>query len=77
MHLYLEPIDVHIQQHQPVVVCWRGKLYEVECILETWSSRRAWWGQEDSRTYYLMMTNRGVIEIYSGNSGWMLSRMWD
>jgi hypothetical protein len=77
MHLYLEPIDVHTQQELPITVCWRGRLFDVERILETWSSRHAWWGREDIRTYYLMMTSRGVIEIYSGTDGWMLSRVWD
>lgn len=77
MHLYLEPIDVQTRDHVPATVCWRGRLYEVERILERWTSRSHWWGQEDIRTYYVVVTTRTVLEIYSSPHGWMLSRIWD
>lgn len=77
MHLRMEPIDVSAQKNMPTAFCWRGNLYEVEQILEQWSAREQWWGKDDRREYFLIITTQGVMEIYSGRQGWMLSRVYD
>lgn len=76
MHLLMEPIDVSFHA-KPRAFCWRGKLYEVEQVLETWSARTDWWGTEEQREYFMLLTERGVMEIFRGNSGWILSRIVD
>ena len=81
----MEPIDVATTSQQPNRFCWRGRLYEVETILETWTWRGRWWlsdaqGSElrdEKREYYLLMTDAGVVEIFDGKDGWMLSRIVD
>ncbi len=77
MHLLMEPIDVVRQQSEPTAFCWRGSLYQVEQVLESWSARGQWWGTEDRREYYMLLTQRGVMEIFCGQEGWMLSRIVD
>lgn len=61
----------------PQAFCWRGALYEVECVLERWSARSEWWGAEEQREYFMLLTQRGVMEIFHGRGGWMLSRIVD
>ena len=61
----------------PTAFCWQGRLFEVETVLEEWSARGEWWGKEDRREYFLLMTQNGVMEIFRGTSGWMLSRIFD
>lgn len=69
MKLLMEPIDVAEQPSGPVQLCWRGRLYEVERILEMWTSRTQWWSaaaagtSDDTRKYYLLLTTDGVMEI--------------
>ena len=85
MKLLMEPIDVATGKPStssappvsPTAFCWRGRLYEVETVLEEWSARGDWWGKEERRTYYLLMTTNGVLEIFRGREGWMLSRIYD
>lgn len=77
MRLVTEPIDVAELSQQPNAFCWRGRLFEVERVLEQWSARGTWWGREDRRDYFLLMTTTGVMEIYRGTDGWMLSRIYD
>jgi len=77
MKLMMEPIDVSARTATPTAFCWQGRLFEVENVLETWSARGEWWGHEDQREYYLLMTTRGVMEIFRGREGWMLSRIYD
>lgn len=77
MKLITEPIDVSHHSQQPKAFCWRGQLFEVERVLENWTARGTWWGKDDRRDYYLLMTTNGVMEIYCGRDGWMLSRIFD
>ena len=77
MHLILSPIDVAQRNATPTAFCWKGYLYEVESVLETWTARGQWWGREDQREYFMLMTTNGVMEIYLGREGWMLSRVYD
>ena len=92
MKLMMEPIDVvtgvdpgprtqdpgpRTQDPRPRALCWRGRLFEVETVLEEWTARGHWWGKEDSRAYFLLMTSNGVLEIFKGSEGWMLSRIFD
>ncbi|MBI2794149.1 MAG: hypothetical protein HYX66_05805 [Ignavibacteria bacterium] len=83
MKLLMEPIDVAEQPAGPARFCWRGRLYEVERILETWTSRTQWWtasaagASDDKREYYLLLTTHGVMEIFYSPRGWMLSRLLD
>lgn len=72
----MQPIDVAADP-DPTAFCWQGKLFEVECVLESWTSRGNWWGSEEYREYYMLLTQRGVVEIFSGRTGWMLSRIVD
>jgi len=77
MKLMMEPIDVSATAATPTAFCWQGRLFEVENVLETWSARGEWWGREDKREYYMLMTTSGVMEIFRGREGWMLSRIYD
>lgn len=78
MKLLLEPIDVSLDNNLPQVICWRGGTYPVERILDNWSSRGPWWGCDEFRSYLLLMTTNGVMEIFhSSISGWTLSRIFD
>jgi len=85
MKLKMEPIDVAVKAEQPQRFCWRGKLYVVESVIDTWTWRGRWWmadiegamERDDKRDYYLLMTDAGVVEIFAGNEGWMLSRISD
>ncbi len=62
---------------QPRAFCWQGLLYEVETVLETWSARCEWWGTEEQREYFLVLTQMGVMEIFQSKQGWILSRVFD
>ena len=77
MHLVMKEIDVVEKDKTPTAFCWKGHLYEVEQVLETWSAREQWWGNADRREYYLLITTNGVVEIFHGRAGWMLSRVYD
>ena len=73
-----EPMDVAQQHQTPYMVCWRGGTYAVERIIDSWTSRGPWWGNDETRGYMLLITSSGVMEIYHSNiCGWMLSRMYD
>lgn len=76
MHLLMEPIDV-AGLTTPTAFCWKGFLYEVDCVLESWTARGEWWGKEERREYFMLLTQRGVMEIFKGNEGWVLSRIVD
>lgn len=53
-------------------------MYQVEQVLETWTYRSKWWtNKEETREYMLLITTNGVMEIYHGTEGWMLSRVYD
>ncbi|HLP29684.1 MAG TPA: hypothetical protein VK147_13690 [Candidatus Didemnitutus sp.] len=78
MKLLLEPIDVGCRNNTPYVVCWRGGAYDVERVLDAWSSRGPWWGIDEVRDYILLETTSGVMEVYkSGQNSWILSRIFD
>lgn len=78
MKLLLEPIDVGCRAGIPYIVCWRGGAYDVERVIDTWSTRGPWWGTDERRTYLLLETTSGVMEIYrSYLQGWVLSRLFD
>ncbi len=78
MKLLMEPIDVSLTRNLPSIICWRGGTYDVEKVIDTWSSRGPWWGRDERRRYLLLMTTSGVMEIFHSNlSGWMLSRIFD
>ncbi|RPI67644.1 MAG: hypothetical protein EHM43_07110 [Ignavibacteriae bacterium] len=77
MKLLMEPIDVAEHAAAPSAFCWQGRLFEVETVLENWSARGTWWGIDDRREYYLLMTQNGVMEIFRSRNGWMLSRVYD
>jgi hypothetical protein len=78
MKILLDTIDVQCHNQVPTLICWRGGVYYVEHILETWTYRSDWWtGKEDVREYMLLETSNGVIEVYNSNEGWKLSRMYD
>lgn len=66
-----------VRATEPRAFCWRGQLYEVEGVLESWLARGQWWGAEDYREYYMLLTQRGVMEVFKGREGWMLSRIVD
>lgn len=75
-------LPAHTQQarildNTPVAFCWRGQLYEVENVLERWLARGEWWGTEEQREYYMLLTQRGVMEVFNGREGWVLSRIVD
>ncbi|HCN04746.1 MAG TPA: hypothetical protein DIS79_03930 [Bacteroidetes bacterium] len=77
MHLYNETIDVSCKQDIPQLVAWRGGVYHVDRVLDTWTARHAWWTTEEFRRYLLLETTMGVMEIYLGPRGWVLSRVFD
>lgn len=78
MKILLEAIDVQCRNNKPQAVCWRCGVYQVEQILETWTYRSKWWtNKEETREYMLLITTNGVMEIYHGTEGWMLSRVYD
>jgi len=78
MKLLMEPIDVSFTRNLPSIICWRGGTYDVEKVIDAWSSRGPWWGRDEMRSYLLLMTTSGVMEIFHSNlSGWMLSRIFD
>jgi len=77
MKLFLDQIDVQCKNNIPTLVCWRGGVYPVEHILETWTSRTAWWSADEAREYMLLETTNGVMEVYRSANGWILSRLFD
>jgi len=78
MKILLEAIDVQCRNNKPLAVCWRSGVYQVEQVLETWTYRSKWWtNKEETREYMLLITTNGVMEIYHGTDGWMLSRVYD
>lgn len=92
MKILLEAIDVQCKRNTngntvngdgakgpvPMAICWRSGVYQVEQILETWTYRSKWWtNKEETREYMLLITTNGVMEIYHGTEGWMLSRVYD
>lgn len=77
MKLYLDQIDVQCSNNVPTLICWRGGVYAVDRVLETWTSRTAWWSAEDVREYMVVETSNGVMEVYRTAAGWTLSRLFD
>jgi hypothetical protein len=62
---------------QPSAVCWRGGMYVIVHVLDSWTWRSTWWGREEQRDYMLIETSNGVMEVYRTDTRWMLSRMFD
>jgi hypothetical protein len=84
MKLILEHIDVEAPASKqqlaplcPTCIVWRNGVYKVHCLLEWWTYRGTWWGNEEQRTYMLVETSHGVMEIFYHPAGWMLSRLFD
>ncbi len=77
MRLIHEPIDVSPPNGIPQHLVWRHTSHHVIDVLDSWSSRRQWWTRDETRRYLLVRTNAAVMEIYSTDQRWMLSRIAD
>jgi hypothetical protein len=78
MKLVLESIDVGCQSSVPYVICWRSGTYNVETVIDSWSTRGPWWTSDEQREYLLVSTSCGVMEIYHSTiQGCMISRLYD
>ncbi len=78
MKLHLESIDVQLAGTAPTAVCWRGGVYPVQQVIDTWWSAGPWWEDSEERTYLLIETTSGVMEIFrSSTRGWMLARTFE
>ncbi|MEW6284030.1 MAG: DUF6504 family protein [Candidatus Eremiobacterota bacterium] len=77
MRQIMEPVEV-----RPGAFLWRGQVYPVRQVLETWSYRGRWWSDPslagERRTYYRLSAAGGVFELFRRHDGaWFLSRVLD
>jgi len=72
-----ETVTVTLLNNVPATIVWRGTLHTVIAMLDSWSSRRAWWNNDEYRHYMLLHTTTAVLEVYRIHSTWILSRIAD
>ena len=70
-------VEVLTHRNRPQVVVRRGIRYTVERVVDWWVIRGRWWHREERRVYFTLVTERGIIEVYHGEGGWVLSRVAD
>jgi hypothetical protein len=77
MRLILEPVHVILYLGIPQLIRWHNTQHTVVEVLDSWSSRRLWWSSDEYRRYFLLRTTHTVMEVYSHNQRWILSRIAD
>lgn len=77
--LYRQPIEVQIQNDQPVAFRWRRKWYQVAyCKVEEQHASRIW-RRLSGPPRYKCETRRGMACVLTRDEagGWILERVWD
>lgn len=78
MRLIHEYVDMHTDDlGRPRQFIWRQQHYQVDRLLDVWTSRRRWWSLDDLRLYCLVQCNSAIMELYRTNDRWYLSRLAD
>lgn len=70
-------IRVEMKDGAPVCFHWLGATYIVQEIVEVWRLAGRWWGKEEARNYYRVLTSQGVFDIYSSSGKWLIDRSID
>lgn len=87
MREYGELVEVALNGAQPKAFRWRNRSYRVASVLDHWSERTDWWASEGApeleRTVWRLeasaegAASRGVFDLTSKASGWVLQRLAD
>lgn len=78
MRRVFEPVEVDEKKGWPCRIRWRGTVLRVKRPLDFWKRRGRWWGKEEERIYFRLLTDGGAIEIYrDGSSDWVLTKVLD
>lgn len=59
-----EAITVEARKGVPCRLCWNGRTYRTRKLLDYWILQTRWWGREERRIYFRLLTDRGVMEVY-------------
>lgn len=87
--VYGDPVEVWVADGRPSRFVWRGRLYTVRRVLESWVTTRDWLrdrhpeGEEPAAHVFWLVEATpdreiGVYELRYDEAGgdWMLSRAW-
>ena len=82
-----EECTVQEEHGRVLAVRWRERVWQVKATLDVWTYRGNWWLdpslQGERRTYHVLGTARGEIEVYQREHpdpekrGWWVSAWWD
>jgi hypothetical protein len=64
----------------PLTLVRDGEKQRVTKVYEQWRVTEEWWGEEISRSYFRVKTNKGLVyDIYRDtfNDCWYLSKVYD
>lgn len=65
----------------PTTFAWRGTLYRVEAVLDSWEEAGRWWEKEEPATAFRVQVQGGgvmeLLRVHSELPEWRLMRIWD
>lgn len=64
-----EPITVDARNGVPSRFWWGRRTYRTRKLLDYWILQTRWWGCEERRIYFRLLTDGGVMEVYRAVSG--------
>lgn len=72
-------IQVTCQGEQPFAFQWKGQLYIISRIIESWRECGEWWEKAPEITVYRIITDtQGLYELHHQATGeWLLYKIYD
>ncbi len=78
MKLLNTPITVEADGHILTRIYHGNEIITVRRRLDFWRLQSDWWHKEEVRTYQLLETDSGILEVYRDGEGrWVLARRQD
>ncbi|MDO8587610.1 MAG: DUF6504 family protein [Armatimonadota bacterium] len=76
-----QPVSVSLtEKHMPSAFQWRGRMYRIDGIQESWRAVGDWWDGEGETTFFRVRTDKGGIYELAYNhvkSAWTLEVVRD
>jgi hypothetical protein len=82
MKRYFETIDVVLSEGHPAWFSYHAGEHSITGIEEIWILQGNWWILEEKRTYYRVLTNKGLAVIFfrqrkNLTDEWILEQIFD
>jgi hypothetical protein len=74
------PVNVRLEQGQPVGFSWQGVFYQVAKILDCWKDAGCWWEGESTKLFYrVAVSDGGLFELYrdTREDTWFMYKIYD